>query len=221
MSQYNLTVKPGVPKRLLTSGKYCDRDIVVSTDVNLGTKNINKNGTFTAAGEGLDGFSSVSVNIVSGIAFGASEEFTFATRNITSGSTSYSASYEYADNVEIVNDAVVLSNPTTDTFKSLSNFKELTEKFFRKSGVVYYVPTDSNIRETAIKGSANATTGYKIVGNVQRVSADSGATFGTKEITENGTYVASDDGFDGYEAVNVNVPLGAQITQQGSVLVIR
>ena len=206
MSQYEISVKPGTPKRLLTSGKYCDRDIVVDAEVSLGSKTITKNGTFTAAGEGLDGFSSVSVNIVTGVSFGTVEEFTFATRNVTSGSTTYSASYEYANSVTVSDDTVSLVDATTTTFRSLDNFKGLTEKYFKKSGVIYYVPADANIREATIKGSANVTTGYKIVGNVQRVTAEVSATFGSKEITENGTYVASDDGVDGYETVFVNVP---------------
>lgn len=218
MSQHEISVKNGSPKRLFTAGKYCDRDIVVSADVSLGTKNINKNGTFSAAAEGLDGFSSISVNIVSGVSFGTSEEYTFATRGLTT--TQYSASYEYSDSVEVVDEAVSLVSPTTGTFKSLSGFQGLYEKFFKKSGVIYYIPSDANIREAAVKGAANATTGYKIVGNVQRVTVDAGATFGTKEITENGTYAAADDGVDGYESVKVNVPT-PKITKQGSVLVIR
>ena len=220
MSQYEISVKPGVPKRLLTSGKYCDRDIVVSTEVKLGTKNINKNGTFSAAAEGLDGFSSVSVNIVSGVSFGTVEEFTFATRNITSGSTNYSAIYEYADNVQVNDGEITLVNSTTKTFTSISGIKELVEKFFMKSGVIYYVPIDANLREATVTGAANATTGYKIIGNVQRVTVGTGAILGTKEITENGTYIAEDDGVDGYRSVTVNVP-SPQITKQGTVLVIR
>ena len=217
MSQYSLSVKPNSPKRMLTAGKYCDRDIVVSADVKLGTKNINKNGTFTAAGEGFDGFSSVSVNIVSGISFGALESFTFSERYLTSGNA-YSASYTYSDGVEVVDDALNLVDPVTETFTSLAAVKKLDEKFFSKSGVIYYVPNDANIREATITGSANATIGYKIVGNVQKVTVDTGAVFGTKEITENGTYAAADDGFDGYEKVTVNVPIldtsGANATPQ-------
>ena len=30
MSEYNITVEGGTSKRLLTAGKYCDRDIVVT-----------------------------------------------------------------------------------------------------------------------------------------------------------------------------------------------
>lgn len=218
MSQHEISVRHGHPKRLLTAGKYCDRNIVVEASINVGTKNINKNGTFSAAAEGLDGFSSVSVNIVSGISFGTSEEYTFASRNITT--TSYSVSYEYADSVQVVDEVVSLVNPTTKTFASLETIRTLSEKFFQKSGVIYYVPSDANIRQVTVKGAGNATTGYKVVGNVQKVTADVGATFGTKEITANGTYAAADDGVDGYESVKVNVPL-PQITKQGNVLVIR
>lgn len=35
-----------------------------------------------------------------------------------------------------------------------------------------------------------------------------GAVLGTKNITSNGSYTASSDGYDGYSSVNVNVPIG-------------
>lgn len=67
MSEFNITVDGGTSKRLLTAGKYCDRDIIISSEGGTAEPvveplGIAENGTYTAT-DGVDGYSPVTVNV--------------------------------------------------------------------------------------------------------------------------------------------------------------
>lgn len=68
MADIEISVDAGTSKRLLTAGKYCDRDILVSASGGAASPvieplEVNTNGTYTAP-DGVDGYSPVTVNIV-------------------------------------------------------------------------------------------------------------------------------------------------------------
>lgn len=63
------------------------------------------------------------------------------------------------------------------------------------------------VAQTSVTKTANGT--YDTTLNNEVVVAVPGATLGTKSITANGTYDASDDSLDGYSSVTVNVSGGA------------
>lgn len=71
MSEFNITVESGSSVRLLTSGKYCEEDIVIKATGGGGTTpanpiieslSVTENGTY-AAPSGVDGYSPVQVNV--------------------------------------------------------------------------------------------------------------------------------------------------------------
>lgn len=173
------------------------------------TKEIWRNGTYTPdTGKFFD---SVTVNILSDAKLGDATSYTFGQIGVTQTSTT--ASYSCAESIHVEDGEVVLDNATSQTFTMKSGdtsgscFNGLRGLYFQKSGTTYYVPPDCSIVRSAVKGSGNATTGYAYKGSIYPVIVDAGTVMGTKNITENGTYYATDDGFDGYESVNVNVEL--------------
>lgn len=67
MSDIEISVDAGTSKRLLTAGKYCDRDILVSASGGavspvIEPLEVTTNGTYTAPA-GVDGYSPVTVNV--------------------------------------------------------------------------------------------------------------------------------------------------------------
>lgn len=65
MSELNIEVVGGTSTRLLTAGKYCDKNIVVVAsggEPTIEALDITANGTYTAA-DGVDGYSPVTVNV--------------------------------------------------------------------------------------------------------------------------------------------------------------
>ena len=68
MSEFNINIAAGERKRLLTGGKYCENDILVSAsggaDPVIQPLSVTANGTYTAP-EGVDGYSPVTVNVPS------------------------------------------------------------------------------------------------------------------------------------------------------------
>lgn len=68
MSEFNINIAAGERKRLLTGGKYCEDDIIVSAsggaDPVIQPLSVTENGTYTAP-EGVDGYSPVTVNVPS------------------------------------------------------------------------------------------------------------------------------------------------------------
>lgn len=63
----------------------------------------------------------------------------------------------------------------------------------------------------AIRGKLGSSTQFKpseMASAIASIGGGSTPTLITKSITENGTYVASDDSADGYSQVTVNVPSG-------------
>lgn len=173
------------------------------------SKEIWRNGTYTPdTGKFFD---SVTVNILSDAKLGDATSYTFGQIGITQTSTT--ASYSCAESIHVEDGEVVLDNATSQTFTMKSSdtsgscFNGLRGLYFQKSGTTYYVPPDCSIVRSAVKGAGNATTGYAYKGSIYPVIVDAGTVMGTKNITENGTYYASADGFDGFESVNVNVGL--------------
>lgn len=173
------------------------------------TKEIWRNGTYTPdTGKFFD---SVTVNILSDAKLGDATSYTFGQIGVTQ--TSATASYSCAESIHVEDGAIVLDNATSQTFTMKSGdtsgacFNGIRGLYFQKSGTTYYVPPDCSIVRSAVKGAGNATTGYAYKGSIYPVIVDAGTVMGTKNITENGTYYASDDGFDGFESVNVNVGL--------------
>lgn len=171
------------------------------------TKEIWRNGTYTPdTGKFFD---SVTVNILSDAKLGDATSYTFGQISITQ--TSATASYSCAESIHVEEGEVVLDNATSQTFTMKSGdtsgscFNGLRGLYFQKSGTTYYVPPDCSIVRSAVKGAGNTTTGYAYKGSIYPVVVDAGTVMGTKTITENGTYYASDDGFDGFESVNVSV----------------
>lgn len=67
MSELNITIDGGTSKKLLTAGKFCDKNIVVTATGGGGSGtiealDITANGTYTAP-EGVDGYSPITVNV--------------------------------------------------------------------------------------------------------------------------------------------------------------
>ena len=67
MADIEISVDAGTSKRLLTAGKYCDRDILVSASGGAASPvieplEVTTNGTYTAPA-GVDGYSPVTVNV--------------------------------------------------------------------------------------------------------------------------------------------------------------
>lgn len=186
------------------------------------SKEIWRNGTYTPdTGKFFD---SVTVNILSDAKLGDATSYTFGQIGVTQTNTT--ASYSCAESIHVEDGEIVLDNPTTKTITMKSSdtngscFNDLRGMYFQKSGTTYYVPPDCSIVRSAVKGAGNATTGYAYKGSIYPVIVDAGTVMGTKTITENGTYYASDDGFDGFESVNVNVPPSGvdlpELTNEGS-----
>ena len=70
MADIEISVDGGTSKRLLTAGKYCDRDILVSASGGAASPvieplEVTTNGTYTAPA-GVDGYSPVTVNVSGG-----------------------------------------------------------------------------------------------------------------------------------------------------------
>ena len=71
MADIEITVDAGTPKRLLTAGKYCDKNILVTASGGAATPvieplEVTENGTYNAP-DGVDGYSPVTVNVSGGI----------------------------------------------------------------------------------------------------------------------------------------------------------
>ena len=173
------------------------------------SKEIYRNGTYTPdTGKFFD---SVTVNILTDAKLGEATSYTFGQIGITQTSTT--TSYTCAESTHVEDGEIILDNPVSKTFTMKSSdtsgacFDAIKGMYFQKSGTTYYVPPDCSIVRSAVKGSGNATTAYAYKGSIYPVIVDAGTVMGTKNITENGTYYASEDGFDGFESVNVNVGL--------------
>lgn len=62
------------------------------------------------------------------------------------------------------------------------------------------------------------TQGKYLEGNITVTDVSSGASLGTKIITANGQYDASDEGYDGYSEIDVNVPNTYTQSDEGKVV---
>ena len=62
------------------------------------------------------------------------------------------------------------------------------------------------------------TSGKYLEGDIEVTDVSSSASIGTKIITANGQYDASDDGYDGYSEIDVNVPNTYSASDEGKVV---
>lgn len=210
--EVNLQSKPAKPttefQLIYPDEGYVGMSRVELAAIQTQSKDIYRNGTY--APDTGKFFDSVTVNVLTGAELGEATSYTFGQIGISQ--TSLSASYSTSETIHVEDGEIVLDNATSQTFTMRSSdtsgscFNGLRGLYFQKSGTTYYVPPDCSIVRSAVKGSGNATTAYAYKGSIYPVVVDAGTVMGTKNITENGTYYASADGFDGFESVNVNVP---------------
>lgn len=176
--------------------------------IQVQSKQIYRNGTY-APDDGKF-FNLVTVNVLTDAKLDEAAEYTFGQIGITQ--TSATVSFTCAETIRVEDEKIVLDNPSTISVTMQSSdtdgsrFNQLRGLYFQKSGATYYVPPECVITKRNVTGGAGATTGYKFVGSIYPVIFDTGVVLGTKTITENGTYRAADEGFDGFESVSVNVP---------------
>ena len=174
------------------------------------SKEIYRNGTYTPDSGKF--FDSVTVNILTEAKLGEPVEYTFGQVSRTA-STGTSVTYTYSETIHVEDEAIILDNPTTETTVMYPSdtdgfrFDELKGKYFQKSNTTYYVPPECNIVRNSVTGVGGVVNSYKFVGTIYPVVLDAGVVMGTKTITENGTYYASTDGYDGFESVNVEVDI--------------
>ena len=189
----------------IPAGKHSGSGVV---SIQTQSKLIYSNGTYYPDSGKV--FDSITVDILTDAKLGSATEYSFGQVSITAVN-GVSVSYTYADTFHVDAGEIILDNPTSQTVTirpsgtSGSSFEFLKGKYFQKSGSTYYVPPDCNISRTGVSGVGGTVTAYKFVGTVYPVIVNAGTVMGTKNITENGTFYASDDGFDGFESVNVKV----------------
>lgn len=165
---------------------------------NLTEETILENGVFDPPA-GYDGFSKVNVQVYSE-EVNIGEKETPITENgvyesqVTDNKDGYSKvtvqiPLENSKSVTITGDSEILPSPEFTAMKKVNVSVPIQEeKTVTQNGNVY--PDGNNI---AIK---------KVIVEVPT----SGGVVGEKDISQNGTYHASDDNLDGYDVVNVNVP---------------
>ena len=104
------------------------------------------------------------------VKMGGVQGYTFGT--IASTATAYSASYTYAEKIEVENNEIFLVDPITETFTSRSTFNSLIGMYFQEAGVTYYVPENVTMSENTNYNASNIAIGKKIVGQVQIVTPE-------------------------------------------------
>lgn len=118
MSEFNITVEGGSSIRLLTSGKYCEEDIVIKATGGGGTTpanpiieplSVTENGTYTAP-NGVDGYSPIEVNVPIPDGYIVPS----GTLNITENGT-YDVTEKASAVVSIPEREIVLQNKTIET----------------------------------------------------------------------------------------------------------
>lgn len=167
MSEFNITVEGGSSIRLLTSGKYCEEDIVIKATGGGGTTpanpiieplSVTENGTYTAP-NGVDGYSPVEVNvpIPNGYILPS------GTKTITENGTHDAREYE----------SVAVNVPIPDGYIKPSGTLNITENgtydVTEKASAVVSIPEKEIVLQNKTidaNGTYSADTGYDGLGQV-------------------------------------------------------
>lgn len=152
---------------------------------NLVPKTVTANGVYDPEDENVDGYLSVTVNVPN--SYSASDEGKVVDDGALVSQTSTTVTTNGTVDTTL-NDEVVVSVP--NSYESSDEGKVVS------SGAL--VPQTSTTKTA--NGTYDTTLNNEVVVNVPG-SAD----LGTKSITANGTYTATDDSLDGYSSVTVNV----------------
>lgn len=183
----------------------------------LVTKSITQNGTYDAEDDNADGYSSVTVNVSGG---GSTYSLTNIVPQQTVATTT-SNLYGYVGLIPSYTAYVQSGEWYLVTYDSTeyvcTGYYGANSEIM--AGDYQLLTTDVPWVETPFLVEHNLTNGYFFLGT--RVSGnhtlkvdkinflDDGVTLINKTITANGTYNASSDNADGFEAVTVNVPSSA------------
>lgn len=169
-------------------------------DKSLTSKTVTESGTYLASDDGVDGYSSVTVNIESS---GGNE--TTRTTIVPEQTGNYTERYNQINFIAplVVGevyiytiDGVESQSTAFDNYGTVGlGSPDTTIGFDYGNGVMYLSITDTTMRTThTVKIEQESSSG-----------GSSEATLITKTITSNGTYDAEDDSADGYSSVIVNV----------------
>lgn len=173
-------------------------------------KYITENGTYPAYLDGVDGYLSVNVDVLSGGEYTRTEIVPLQT--FTPGSnrqavvTGTSAGYVDGAFYIVTYDGVEWLTTCETLWTNNYTIGEVGYFFGQQDDIVYpfgsiWMPTDDTDYTIAL----NNTNQHSI--KIERLEfTDEGTVLGTKSITTNGTYNASTDDLDGYSSVSVNVP---------------
>ena len=149
-------------------------------ELSLSSKNITENGTYEASEDNVDGYSHIIVDV----AGGGGTEPTLITKTIYENGA-YLASNDNADGYSSVTVNVPNTYTSSDEGKVVSNGDLVSQ-------------TSKNV---TVNGTVDTTLNNQVV-------VDVAPNVGSKTITENGTYNASSDNYDGYSQIVVNVDGG-------------
>lgn len=171
------------------------------------------------ADSGYDGLSSVAVSVGaisssyvgSGIERRSSSDLTAsgATVTVQSGYYASQATKSVASGTEGTPTATKgsVSNHSVSVTPSVTNAAGYISGG-TKTGTAVTVSASELVSGSETKTANGTYDVTNLASVVVNVPSSGGSTLGTKTIAENGTYSASDDGYDGYSSVTVNVPTG-------------
>lgn len=214
------TIHPSTSAQTIASGKYLtgDQTIEAVTTANLTAANI-VSGVTVKVGSATDDDCVVSVT---GTAETGSEPNLQAKTNISPTTSSQTitadSGYDGLSSVQINAMPTGTEGTPTATKGSVSNHSvSVTPSVTNAAGYISGgTKTGTAVTVSAselVSGSETKTANgtydvTNLASVVVNVPSSGGSTLGTKTITENGTFSASADGYDGYSSVTVNVPTG-------------
>lgn len=183
MSDINIEVPYGGSKRLLTSGKYCADDIVVSAGASgnlIRALKVSANGTYYASDD-ADGYSPVIVNVPTGTevtsgTFTASESGTAET--ITHGLGTVPGTILFFKNADRET-GNVYGNPGTD----YSFYDSLFAAKLNSGSYIYAYNYVQKMSYYATSSSSSTTSRIVYSGNYNKATGEN-ATYGLSEINE-------------------------------------
>lgn len=205
MSDYNFTVSGGQPLRLLTGGKYVDKDIVVSAageTAKLGAKTITANGTYSSVADGLDGYNSVTVNV-------PAQQVSLQEKTVTPSTSAQEVTAEsgYTGLSKVTVEAMPTATQATPTI-SVDSSGKITASATQSAGYVV-AGTKSAEKQLTTRAAQTITPGtsaQEIPSGVYLTGKQTIAAVQTQTLTatKNGSY--SPDAGKFFSGVTVNVP---------------